>query len=135
MDNLSHRLTSAFTARLVNVKQRLNNINIKSPKQVLMEKSQRLDDLGKTMSLIITTKMQNAHQKMVVFERFPNIMINRLVSLKQALGHIAQMLNSMSYKNVLQRGYAIVRDENNNIISTNTAKPASIEFADGVMNL
>jgi len=135
LDNLSHRLTSAFTARLVNIKQRLNNINIKSPKQVLMEKSQRLDDLGKTMSLIITTKMQNAYQKMVVFERFPNIMINRLVSLKQALGHIAQMLNSMSYKNVLQRGYAIVRDENNNIISTNTAKPASIEFADGVMNL
>lgn len=135
LDNLSHRLTTAFTAHLVNAKQQLNHINIKSPKQVLMEKSQRLDDLGKTMSLIVATKLEKANNKMAVFARFSDIMTNRLNLLKQSVAHLAQMLNSMSYKNVLQRGYAIVRDENNNIISTNTARPASIEFADGVVKL
>ena len=41
----------------------------------------------------------------------------------------------MSYKNVLQRGYAIVRDANNKIISTSSAAPASIEFSDGILKL
>jgi exodeoxyribonuclease VII large subunit len=41
----------------------------------------------------------------------------------------------LSYKNVLQRGYAIVRDKNNKIVSTASAVPATIEFADGVLKL
>jgi exonuclease VII large subunit len=45
------------------------------------------------------------------------------------------MLKSLSYKNVLARGFAIVRDKDNNIISTNTAVPASIEFSDGTLKL
>ena len=47
-----------------------------------------------------------------------------------------QMLNSLSYKSVLARGYAIVRDSNNQIISrTDAGMPATIEFADGVINI
>ena len=49
--------------------------------------------------------------------------------------HAEQMLQSLSYKSVLQRGFAIVRDKDNKIISTNTAVPASIEFNDGIINL
>jgi len=48
---------------------------------------------------------------------------------------MGQMLNSLSYKNVLQRGFAIVRDGDNNIISTSSATPASIEFSDGILKL
>ena len=49
--------------------------------------------------------------------------------------HMGQMLNSLSYKNVLARGYAIVRDDKNQIISrADGAQPAaSIEFADGII--
>ena len=44
------------------------------------------------------------------------------------------MPDSLSYKNVLARGYAIVRDDKNQIISrADGARPASIEFADGII--
>ena len=121
--------------KIVQLKRNINSVNIKSPKQILMEQMQRLDDIGRTMGLIITTKTQSAHQKIELVARFPTILENRFKALNQALNHMGQMLNSLSYKNVLQRGYAIVRDQDNNIISTNTAIPASIEFSDGILKL
>ena len=133
LDNLSHRLNTAFTATLVKFKQRIEGLNIKSPKQILMEKSQRLDDIGRTMSLIINAKMQNARQKTELMSRFPTILENRFKTLNQSLNHLGQMLNSLSYKNVLQRGFAIVRNKDNKIISSVSAEPYSIEFSDGTI--
>ena len=135
IDNLSHRLSKAFTGQLANIKQRVSNVNIKSPTQILMERSQRLDDIAKTLNLIINAKIQTANQKLDLIARFPNILENKFNSLHQSIVHIGQMLSSLSYKNVLQRGYAIVRDKNNNIISTQTGTPATIEFIDGVLTL
>ena len=135
LNNLSHRLNTALTNQIINLKRNLSNINIKSPKQVLMEQTQRLDDITKTMTIIINSKMQNAHQKIELISRFPVILENRFNTLNQSVNHIGQMLNSLSYKNVLQRGYAIVRDADNNIVSTSSAKPSSIEFADGILEL
>ena len=100
-----------------------------------MERAQRLDDISRALSMIINTKIQSAHQKIDLIARFPNILENKFNSLNQSILHIGQMLTSLSYKNVLQRGYAIVRDKDNNIISTQTAVPASIEFIDGVLKL
>jgi len=47
------------------------------------------------------------------------------------------MLGSLSYKSVLSRGYAIVRDEKGQIISrgADNKKPATIEFNDGIIKL
>lgn len=137
LDNLSHRLSAAFTTRLINLRQRITNINIKSPKQVLMEQAQRLDDIAKTLGLIIGNKLQNAKQKIDLISRFPDILENRFKTLNQSIVHAEQMLKSLSYKNVLQRGYAIVRDESGTIISraSDNKKPSSIEFADDVIKL
>ena len=132
IDNLSHRLNTAFTTQIVNHKRNINNINIKSPKQILMEQMQRLDDMGRTMGIIISAKIQSVHQKIELMARVPDILTNRFKTLNQSLNHAGQMLNSLSYKKVLQRGFAIVRDKDNNIISTHNAVPASIEFGDGV---
>ena len=135
LDNLSHRLNTAFTSQIIQHKRNIANINIKSPKQVLMEQSQKLDDITRTLSLIIGTKIQSAHQKIELLSRFPNILENRFYTLNQSINHIGQMLNSLSYKNVLARGYAIVRDKDNKIISTTTEIPASIEFSDGILKI
>lgn len=136
LDNMWMRLSGNFMTRLVNAKQRIETVNIKSPKQVVMEHAQRLDDLGRTMNVIITSKITHAHQKMEIVSAFPNILQNRMSLLGQALNHMGQMLNSLSYKSVLSRGYAIVRDSNNKIISHKDAgTPATIEFADGVVNI
>ncbi len=135
LDNLSHRLNTAFVTKISHLKRDIINVNIKSPKQILMEQGQRIDDLARTMSIIIDNKINMTRQKIELMSRFPMIMENRLNILKQSLTHTGQMLKSLSYKNVLARGFAIVRDKDNKIISTNTAIPASIEFSDGILKL
>lgn len=135
LDNMGHRLKTAFTNQIIQYKRNIANINLKSPKQILMEQGQRIDDLARTMSLIISGKIQSAHQKIELLSRFPNILENRFNILNQSIKHIGQMLNSLSYKNVLARGYAIIRDKDSNIISTTNAIPSSIEFSDGVLKL
>lgn len=135
LDNLSHRLDTVFATRLVGIKQKIENISIKSPKQVVMEWGQRIDDVARTMDLIISNKMKMARQKIDVMATFPNILANKMNMLNQAIIHLGTMLNSLSYKNVLARGYAIVRNKAGKIISSNTGVPASIEFKDGVIKL
>ena len=136
LDNMWTRLSGTFTTRLINAKSRIDAISIKSPKQLLMEHMQRMDDLGRTMNILISNKIMSAHQKMDVVSQFPTILQNRMTQLNQSVTHMGQMLQSLSYKSVLSRGYAIVRDADGNIISrTDAGVPASIEFADGVAQL
>lgn len=136
LDNQGHRLDTVFATRLVGVRQKIESISIKSPKQMVMEWAQRLDDTGRTISLIISNKMTIARQKIDIIANMPNILTNKMSMLNQAVSHLDKMLNSLSYKNVLRRGYAIVRDENNKIISNSGAgRPATIEFNDGIMKL
>ena len=67
---------------------------------------------------------------------FDNVLTPRINTLTQSINHMGQMLNSLSYRSVLSRGYAIVRDSKNKIITrTDAGTPASIEFADGVLKL
>ncbi len=136
LDNMWTRLSNTFTTRLVNAKSRIESVSIKSPRQLVMEHAQRLDDMGRTMNILIDNKIAIAHQRMDIIAGFPTILQNRMNTLNQSISHLGQMLQSLSYKSVLARGYAIVRDANNNIISrTNTGTPATIEFADGVLKL
>lgn len=133
LDNMWVRLSGNFTTRLINAKQRIEAINVKSPKQVLMEYSQRLDDLGRTINLILNAKITGARQKMDLVSGMPNILQNRMQVLGQSVEHLGQMLGSLSYKSVLARGYAIVRGADGNIISrTDAGTPATIEFTDGI---
>ena len=136
LDNLWHRLSGAFLTRLAHAKQRIESINIKSPRQVVMEHQQRIDDISRTLDIIINAKMQNAHQKMAVIAGFANILTPRIDAMTQSVAHMGQMLNSLSYKNVLSRGYAIVRDAKNTIITrADGGTPTTIEFADGIVRI
>ena len=103
---------------------------------MVMERQQRIDDIARTMDIIINAKMQNAHQKIANMSAFNNILQPRMNALTQSIAHMGQMLNSLSYKSVLSRGYAIVRDDKNKIITrTDGGVPATVEFADGVLKL
>lgn len=136
LDNMWIRLSGTFTTRLMNAKSRMESINIKSPKQLLMEHMQRLDDMGRTLNILINNKLSVTHQKMDTVAQFPTILQNRMNTLNQSISHLGQMLQSLSYKSVLSRGYAIVRAADGQIISkTDSGTPASIEFADGVLTL
>lgn len=136
LENMWVRLSGSFTTRLMNAKQRLESVTIKSPKQVLMEHTQRLDDIGRTLNLIINTKIASAHQKMDIVSEFSNILQNRMNMLNQSVAHVGQMLNSLSYKSVLSRGYAIIRGADDKIISSvDGGTPKTIEFSDGIIKL
>lgn len=137
LDNMGHRLSGNFANRLVNAKQRIAAIIVKNPKQLIMEQTQRLDDLTRTMTIIINGKLTATKQQLVSMATFPAILQNRMSSLNQAITHLGQMLNSLSYKNVLQRGYAIVRNNTNKVISraSDFTTPAEIEFADGSVKI
>ncbi len=136
LENAWVRLSGNFTTRLISAKQRIDMISIKSPKQLVMEQMQRLDDVGRTLGIIIGAKMMAAHQKMDAVPDFSNVLRNRMQVLGQGIEHLGQMLGSLSYKSVLSRGYAIVRDKNGEIISrVDAGVPATIEFSDGVINV
>lgn len=137
IDNLWHRLSSNFTTRITNARTRVENINIKSPRQMVMERAQRLDDITRTLGIIINAKMTDARRKMDIVARMPDILNNKMANIKRGIEHSAQMLNSLGYKNVLARGYAIARAANGAIISSIDAPQpiASIEFADGIKNI
>ena len=136
LDNLWHRLSSNFTTRLTNARARIESIVVKSPKQLVMEQQQRLDDIARTMNIIINGKITAARGRMDAVATFPNILQAKMTALGQSVVHLGQMLNSLSYKNVLARGYAIVRDADDKIISrADGTVPASIEFADGIIKI
>ena len=136
LDNLWHRMSGMFATRLANARARMDSIVVKNPTQLLMEREQRLDDLGRTLGILINAKITDATRKMEIISTFPNILQNKMTSLNQAIVHIGQMLGSLGYKSVLQRGYAIVRNDKNQIISrADGGRPASIEFADGVVQI
>lgn len=115
IENMWHHVSNAFITTLNNARQRIESIVIKSPHQMVMEKAQRINDIARTMDIIINAKIQNTTQKIT---------------------HIGQMLNSLSYKNVLSRGYTIARDKDEKIItSINGNTPTTLEFSDGVLKL
>lgn len=137
LDNLSHSLVATFGSKISKMKEVLLSINIKSPHQTLMEWEQKLDDAVHTMNVIMSMKITTTKQQIMAISTFPNILQNRMMAFNQAIAHIGQMLNSLSYKSVLSRGYAIVRDDKSNIITTanSKTKPHTIEFADGVLDI
>lgn len=137
LDNLWHRMSANFTTRLGNAKSRVDAIMIKNPRQMVMEQAQRLDDVTRTINIIITGKLTMAHQKIDIVSTFPNIMQNKMAALNQSVEHVGQMLNSLSYKSVLARGYAIARGADGRIISRAECAPriATLEFSDGILNV
>jgi len=136
IDNLWHRFATNFSTRLTNARGRIDAITLKSPRQMLMERAQRLDDAGRSMDIVMLAKMQSVRQKMDYAASFPNILQARMIALRQDVVHMDQMLRSLSYKSVLARGYAIVRDVRGNIISgVDSGIPAEIEFGNGVVKI
>lgn len=137
LENLGHRLSVGFATKFINLKQKIENINVKSPRQMLMERTQRIDDITRTMGVIINAKMTDAKHKMEIVARMPDILNNKMLNLRRGLEHMGQMLNSLGYKNVLNRGYAIARAADGAIISSAVvpAKIVSVEFADGIITI
>jgi exodeoxyribonuclease VII large subunit len=134
IENSWHRLHSNFAARLLNARERIDAIVIKNPRQQIMERQQKIDDAVRTMSIIMDNKISAARTAVANVNRLSIIMDNKFNITKQSVQHLGQMLNSLSYKNVLNRGFAMVRS-GDRIVShaADFTRPATIEFSDGVV--
>ena len=115
LEKLSDSLKNSFVLRLRNYEMRLDAIGIKSPTQMLNDARTRVNETFYNMRILFN---------------------NAFNSRRQNVNHAGQMLDSLSYKNILKRGFAIVRN-NDKIISAKNdfSKPATIEFADGIVDV
>ncbi|MDR0967797.1 MAG: hypothetical protein LBL75_03160, partial [Rickettsiales bacterium] len=136
LENIWHRIHSGFTGKLGAMRDKLNAINPKSPRQVIMERAQRLDDISRTLNILYTNKIATARVGLRVADNMEKTIKNHFATLNQNLNHFGQMLGSLSYKSVLNRGFAMVRG-GDKIISraADFVRPATIEFADGVIEI
>ncbi len=137
IDEVSLRVNGAMHQRLRREEERLQARagSLRTPQQVLEHMAQRVDDRGERLNAAMQQKLRLLDDRMarlkvalspemlrrsisVHAERLmhrgalPAALITRPIKQKQErLDGLSRMLESLNYKAVLERGFAIVRDE------------------------
>lgn len=163
LDEIQHRFISSLARQLRAHKQEIAAFaaHLKDPHRLLEMKTQSLDrcsdklthslerqiniktqDLGKLTSRIVHPRETLAHARQSL--SFQNSHLERL-GLKllepqiRQLTQSAKMLELLSFKNILNRGFAVIRNDQGNVITT--AEKArlndhlAIEFGDGFIKV
>jgi len=132
---------------------------LKDPRQQLLDKMQRLDDIGRRLVLSISHyqkhrynqlihlqqnilrltplhQINSLQQQMAVYEKqMTQAILFKLKTLKQQLNNNIQLLDSLSPLQILTRGYAMVKDDKGNIIthidSLNIGDKITTRLSDG----
>ncbi len=143
MDNYKETLES-FKHLLPNLQssidfqtQRLDEINIRMVNSFSLYQNNMLNQLDSITAKITSPKSylqmisSNLEFKFIELNRS----VNQLIIAKQHELELAiKLLHSYDYKNTLRRGFAIIRNKENNIIKsskTEAKQDVSIEFCDG----
>jgi len=115
LENMGRIMHGNFMSRIQNAQMRIDSIFIKSPIVMIADARRRLNDIFKTIIILFANKLRMDLQR---------------------VEHTGQMLESLSYKNILRRGYTIVRKDGAVVTSAaGFAAPATIEFQDGVVSV
>jgi len=96
LDHLHDKLTHEFSARLAKIETRLAGLNPRHPDHLVLQRANLLTLLSAPLQRAIVRGM----------EGYENTLAAR-----------ARLLESLSFKGVLQRGFAVVRDANGAIIT------------------
>jgi len=144
---------------IANYRDKLASIEkfIQSPKQILDSASERFNMYSKKFDLSIINFFESKAKRLLAI-RFDNEKIlNKIEISKQQikfldeklitwvkryvedsklkLDHLAKILQSSSYDKILKRGFALIKDKNNNLISSisssNIGDEISIQLSDG----
>jgi exodeoxyribonuclease VII large subunit len=127
-----------FRERIQGLGERLRGIGQRQP----VERLQRLVQIGQRLQQAMLTTRQREVRELArrqeglasLAQRLPHAMEARRKARRAAFEAQAKLLESLAYKNVLARGYAVVRQEDR-ILSRKegleNGQTVSIEFADG----
>jgi exodeoxyribonuclease VII large subunit len=156
----NHERLIKSTSRIVT--ERKNNLSAFSarlgdPRKILESKAQTVDFLAEKLSNSLRrqlhskqTALQNTSSKLIspkflidqkrqsvsyLNDRLQKTMPQKIIEAKNRLQNLDRMLQSLSHKGVLRRGYALVYDEKENLIrspqSVKTDDTLQIEFDKG----
>lgn len=133
------RITSAILNDLQNNRSKLNLISLKNPIQIISEKYQRLDDYTRTINSLMKLKIEQLKNKLPDIQNL-NLRIENIFNrTKQKLNNLSSLLESYSFKKTLSRGFSIIKNNNNEIITSvkklETENEAIAQFYDGEIKI
>lgn len=153
-----HQLFARRTEQLAGLAR-----GLPKPEQLLEHATQRLDDRGERLEKALPMNVEKKVQQLAVLaaglkpqqiaqgimrynedikditERMQNALTRYVSQHQQKLDHTGKLLESVNYKKVLERGFALVRDGQGHVVtSAKTAKTQtelSLTFSDGEINV
>ena len=152
LDHLSHKLGSVFERQITQKSNAVGKLSsgLKDPAHMLAQKKHRLDMNEARMRSLFDSRLARARETLSVKAaglRKPDFIMQknrkelqyyetRLVQLKdkiidpyeKRLREAGRMLESLSHQKVLERGFAVIRDTDNNVIT----KPDALRAGQGI---
>jgi exodeoxyribonuclease VII large subunit len=117
--------------------EKLSRLSVKKPGEYFNAKKYEFEKLAKTFTENFKNILINKKHKLSLLEISPRLLENQFNLQKQKIENTAKLLNSLSYKNTLKRGYAIVSDKDNGLIKSAKEFPdlATIKFYDSEIEI
>ncbi|NKB22221.1 MAG: exodeoxyribonuclease VII large subunit [Alphaproteobacteria bacterium] len=140
LDSETDRLKLSIANRLEQHQERVAGVGarLRHPREVMTAAGERLSQTTERFDLAIMSNLQNSETRFAGLEasdRLPNAMTRIFKSGQDRLAGQGQLLESLSYKGVLERGFALVRDDDGRpVMQAADGVPGGaieIEFADG----
>ena len=134
-DRLRNGLANLLAARGAGVERAA--AGIRSPAEQVARAGERVGGFGERLSSAVEARMENARSRYAATDaarRMTGSVRRREGALAERVASLAAMLDSLSYERVLERGFAVVRDESGlPVARASDAAPGSaieIQFSD-----
>ncbi|OWO97001.1 exodeoxyribonuclease VII large subunit [Rhizobium esperanzae] len=139
---VAHLRPDLLSGRIAERRQMLNERMVRAERMVerLIDRSasrvERAEAILASLPARLKAQTDRSRERLGNLSRHADTAIrHQLTRARAELSAQDRVLQSLSYKNVLKRGYAVIRDEDNRPVSQAAALPAgmgiAIEFADG----
>ncbi len=158
---LDMRLNTAAQRLLAQQQEKLAGLSrgLPKPAQLIESATQKLDDWGERLLASLPVMLSRKEQQLAVLsaglkpglllaeirttgerlrdmqQRMANACMRRIEKGEDKIAHIAALLESVNYQRVLERGFALVRDEKGKLVTTaqqaRQAPDLSLTFKDG----
>jgi len=140
LDSETDRLKLSGITRLEQHRERVAGVGarLRHPRDVMASAGERLSQTGERFDLAISTNLQNSKTRFDGLDttiRLPNALARIFKVGQDRVSSQGQLLESLSYKGVLERGFALVRDGDGKPVMRAAEAVAGgvieVEFADG----